>query len=133
MKDLLDNLNELKNINEKEFQDKWIFEKPVDSIFKSMEDLLIYDYNLGHHLLSDPMLNFGLYPSPNSTLQLEGSYVNNDGKILSMTCIEVGIDEEFSYSFLLEIIGKENRMGSGKINNLSDLSRLFNDIKYVLS
>lgn len=133
MKDLLMYLDKLRSLNEKEFKDKWIFEKPVDSIFKSMEDLLIYDYNLEHHLLSDPILNFDLYSTPNSTLQLEGSHINSEGKILSMACIEVGIDEEFSYSFLLEIIGKENRMGSGKINNPSDLSRLFNDIKYALS
>ena len=131
MKDLLVYLDKLGNLDEKEFQSIWKSEKPVDSIFESMENLIIDDYNLGYHLLSDPSLNFELYPSPNSTLLLEREQEDN-GKILTISTIEVGINSEFSYSLLLDGVGKENRIGSGNINNILDIKRLFNDINYML-
>lgn len=129
MKDLLEYLNDLREESEIYWETHRKIDKPDISVFKSVEDILLLDYNLGYHLFTDPDLKFEIYPDPNSTLLIE-SNIYKKVDLVMMISINVGIEGMFSYSISNFI--DDPKLGEGTVDNIDQIIKMFNDIKFMI-
>lgn len=129
MKDLLEYLNDLREESEIYWKTHRRIDKPDISVFKSVEDILLLDYNLEYHLFTDPDLKFEIYTDPNSTLLIESNIYKKEDLVM-MISINVGIERMFSYSISNFI--DDPKLGEGMVDNIDQIIKMFNDIKFMI-
>lgn len=129
MKDLLEYLNDLREESEIYWKTHRRIDKPDISVFKSVEDILLLDYNLEYHLFTDPDLKFEIYTEPNSTLLIESDIYKKEDLVM-MISINVGIERMFSYSISNFI--DDPKLGEGMVDNIDQIIKMFNDIKFMI-
>lgn len=129
MKDLLEYLNDLREESEIYWKTHRRIDKPDISVFKSVEDILLLDYNLEYHLFTDPDLKFEIYTDPNSTLLIESDIYKKEDLVM-MISINVGIERMFSYSISNFI--DDPKLGEGMVDNIDQIIKMFNDIKFMI-